>query len=229
MIRSTGFLIALLVAAPVNAQTPPPLPGGDTRLKSVVYDAERVVSLRVPLGYQTTIVLDPQEQVETVAVGDSGTWQVTPNARGDHLFVKPLATGQATNLTVVTTARLYVFELIAAPTASADTPFTVRFQYPAAVTADAARNTLPLTEYRLTGSRRLQPLLVTDDGSRTFIDWSPGQALPAVFAVDDQNREILVTGYMREGRFVIDAVYPALLFRSDRQAARATRSEAAVR
>lgn len=226
MMRALSFAAVLLASAPAAAQTLPTPPGADARLQTVQYDPNRVVRLRVPLGYQTTVILDPNEQIDTVAVGDSGAWQVTPNARGDHLFIKPLDLGQGTNLTVITVSRIYSFELHAASAPTAETPFTVRFLYleasPPASSAGAAAAPAVNT-YRLSGARRVRPMAIRDDGERTFIEWPAGDDLPAVFALDGQNREMLVTGYMREDRFVIDAVYPTLLFRLDRQVARATR------
>lgn len=226
--RALGLVLTLMLAAPAAAQVSPTLPGGDTRLQTVVYDPERVVRLRVPLGYQTTVALDAREQIETIAVGDSSGWEVTPNARGDHLFVKPLEIGRTTNLTVLTDTRLYSFELVAVSTPSAEAPFAVRFIYPERAAAEPPAAPA-IAGYRLSGAQRVRPVSVTDDGVHTYIEWSAGRDLPAVFALDDQNREVLVTGYVRDGRFVIDAVYPVLLFRSDRQTARATREEPGVR
>lgn len=223
--RTLCLLLTVMLAGPAVAQVSPTLPGGDTRLQTVVYDPDRVVRLRVPLGYQTTVALDAEEQIETIAVGDSSGWQVTPNARGDHLFVKPLEIGQTTNLTVLTDTRLYSFELVAVSAPSAEAPFAVRFVYPEPAAGPEQPAAPAPAAYRLSGAQRVRPVSVTDDGVRTYIAWGAGKDLPAVFALDDQNREVLVTGYVRDDRFVIDTVYPVLLFRSDRQTARATREE----
>lgn len=208
------------------AQAISPAPAGEPGLQTLPYAADRVFPLRVPLGFQTTLVLDPNERIENIAVGDSESWEIAPNRRGDIIFIKPLRLGGVTNLTVVTDIRIYVFRLSAASAASAETPFSVRFQYPEAVRADAPSSSeappAPAA-YRLSGSRPLQPGAVNDDGVRTYIEWRPDQVLPAVFALDERRREMLVDGQMRDGRYVIDAVYPVLVFRQDRQTARATR------
>lgn len=224
MTRILSLLAALLLASPVIAQTAPGLPGGDSRLQTVIYDPNRVVRLRVPLGYQTTVVLEPGEQIDTIALGDSGGWQVTPSDRGDHLFIKPVDAGEMTNLTVVTDTRLYSFELAATYGPTAETPFTLRFIYPTAEPeAASSPAVVEAAAYRLSGAEKVRPARVSDDGVRTFIDWAPGNELPAMFALDGRGREVLVTGYMRDERFVIDAVYSTLIFRLDRQVARATR------
>ena len=64
---------------------------------------------------------------------------------------------------------------------------------------------------------------MSDDGTRTYIEWPDDSPLPAVFAVDASGRERLVNGYMRDGLFVIDTVLPRLLFRIDDSVARAER------
>lgn len=197
----------------------------DPRLQTLQYDADQVFRLSVSMDFQTTLVLDPNERVENIALGDSNSWQVTPNRRGDHVFIKPLQAGGTTNLTIVTDTRLYAFELSATSAPASDTPFTVRFLY-LEPQLDLTHTSAPQVEpgrYRLSGDRSLQPLSVSDDGVRTYVQWRGDQPLPAVFALDDLRREILVGGHMRDGRYVIDAVHQTLLFRLDRQVARATR------
>jgi type IV secretion system protein VirB9 len=216
--------LLLLLAGTAAAQgISAPVP--DPRLQTLQYDAGQVFRLRVPLGFQTTLVLDPNEQVENIALGDSSAWQVTPNQRGDHVFIKPLRVDGITNLTIVTDTRVYVFELSGTSGGTPDAPFVVRFHYPPSPVSGTAE-TQPADEisrYRLSGTVSLRPQAVTDDGMRTYVEWRPGQPIPAVFALDERRREILVDGHMRDGRYVIDAIHQALLFRLDRQVARATR------
>lgn len=218
--------VLLLIATPAAAQFAP-VNGADPRLQTVVYDPGQVVRLTVASGYQTTLALGPGEQIENIAIGDGDAWEVTPNNRGDHLFIKPLRVGSVTNLTVVTGARLYSFELTAVATPTPDAPFAVRFQYPDDKPAQPAA--ADLRRYRLSGARALRPDAISDDGVRTSIEWKPDQTLPAVFAVDDRGQEVLLDGQMRDGRYVIDAVHDTLVFRLDRQTARAVRLRAGAR
>ena len=219
------FVAAALLAlapAPLAAQVQPQPGAGDPRIQTVLYDADQVVRLQGAPGYQIDVEFASDEQIENVAVGDSAAWQVTPNRRGDHLFVKPILSGVTTNMTVVTTARVYLFELV--PPAGGDVPFTVRFRYP---TETAAVDDAPAAaiegRYRLSGARALRPSRIADDGTHTYIEWPRERALPAVYALDAQGQETLVNGGMREGLFVIDGVAPRLIFRIDRNVARADR------
>ena len=65
-------------------------------------------------GLQATVAFADNERIENVAIGDSNSWQVTPNKRANLLFVKPLAARARTNMTVVTDRHTYVFDLVTA-------------------------------------------------------------------------------------------------------------------
>lgn len=216
-------LIALLLtlAGTDSAQGAPP---PDPRLRTIPWSAEQVVRLPVAANFHTAILFGPDEHVRNVAIGDSDAWQATLNEAGDALFLKPLRAGGATNMTVITDRRVYSFELSSAWGPTSDAPFTVRFSYPATTSAPALAADEPrLGRYALGGARRLRPVAVVDDGVRTSIEWEPSQTIPAVFAVDELGDETLVQGHMRDGLYVIDGVYRALVFRIERQTARATR------
>lgn len=219
------ILLALMLAAtPAMAQQ---APTADLRLQVLAYDPGQVVRLKAVPNYQMTILFNARETVENVAIGDSEAWQTTLNNRGDALFLKPLRSNGVTNMTVITDARVYNFELSAAYGAAGDTPFTVRFTYPEdAARATAVAETQAAVEpgqYRVSGARALRPSVISDDGRSTFIEWRKDQAFPAVFALDRDGKEILLDGQVRDGRYVVDAVHEALLFRLENQTARAQR------
>jgi type IV secretion system protein VirB9 len=218
-------LLAALAATPLGAQVQPTPGATDPRVQSVDYDADRVVQLQGAPGYQLTVEFAADEQIESVAVGDSAAWQVTPNRRGDHLFVKPVQAGVSTNMTVVTSARVYLFELAPLFAPSPDMAYTVRFRYPAPAAAAEQEQAGPRVEghYKVSGARALRPSRIGDDGTHTYIEWPRERALPAVYALNEQGAESLVNGAMRDDLFVIDGVARRLIFRIDNQIARAER------
>jgi len=112
--------LALALAAPVAAQ--------DSRLRTLVYDADSVVQIEGRVKVQTTIKFAPDEIIENVAIGDSAAWQVQPNKAQTILFVKPLEPAARTNMTVVTDKRTYLFDLVASPKAAA--LYVLQFRYP---------------------------------------------------------------------------------------------------
>ena len=182
-----SFLLGLLLASPAVAQIRPEPGPGDPRIQSVLYDANQVVQIQAATGYQVTVEFAPDERIENVAVGDSGAWQITPNKRGDHLFIKALGQGVTTNLTVVTDARTYAFELSPLFGPLPTMAYTIRFRYatPAAVTVVPNDAAAASGRYKLSGDKALRPAAIDDDGVHTYIAWGPDQTLPASFAFDD--------------------------------------------
>lgn len=222
-----ALILAIALAIPAQAQVRPQPGGGDPRIQTVMYEADQVVSLQVASGYELTVEFAPDERIENVAVGDSGAWQVTPNKRGDRLFLKPLQ-GATTNMTVVTDARSYVFEL--SPGSAGGAPFVVRFRYPPPPPpANSSAAPVGPGRYKLAGSNDVRPDAISDDGAKTFIMWRDSQTLPAVFVIDRDGKETLADGAMRDGRYVLDSVNNKLVFRLDKKMASATRVPQVVR
>jgi type IV secretion system protein VirB9 len=218
------MLAAMIALAPAGlaAQVRPTPGSGDPRIQTVLYDADQVVQLQGTPGFQIDVEFAADEAIENVAVGDSAAWQVTPNRRGDHLFVKPLMSGVTTNMTVVTSARTYFFEL--APLSDGAMAYTVRFRYPSALAAaDDGAATNVEGRYRLSGAHALRPSRIADDGVHTYIEWPRETSLPAVYALNNLGQETLVNGGMRDGLFVIDGISQRLVFRIDSNVARADR------
>jgi type IV secretion system protein VirB9 len=232
MIRSCLTAVALLASSPGLGQVLPQTTGGDPRVQAIDYHEQQVVTIQAAPGYQVTIMFAPDERIENVALGDSGAWQATPNRRGDYLFLKPVQGGVATNMTVMTDTRVYAFDLRPLPGPQPDMAYTVRFRYPGATGTDAQEAAAAGTpdaaspgRYKVTGARAIRPVGIDDDGAKTFIEWPPSTTLPAVYSIDANGKEALVNGYMRDDIYVIDSVAAQLVFRLDRQVARATRIE----
>lgn len=221
---------ALAFAAPAAAQGVLPHPvAGDYRIRSVAYDADRVVNLAVLLGYQAMITFAPGERIENVSIGDSVSWQITPSRDAAALFLKPVHTLQSTNMIVVTNLRHYAFELSALPAGARYERFatyTLRFDYPRAETQESAPPD-PLTSlqnlnfnYAPTGAERLYPARVFDDGRSTYFQFAENVDLPAIYVIGDDGREELVNTQMRGLYLVTDRVASAYVLRYGRLEAR---------
>lgn len=228
--RLAGVLASLL-ASPVLAQMQP-MPGeGDPHLQSVDYDAGAIVLLRGAPGYQLMVELSPDEDVRNVALGDGAGWQVSVNNERDRLFLKPMQSDVATNMTVVTSVRVYNFDLRSQAIATADLPYTVQFRYPAAAPppdamqyVDVSSISRRLSRYRVSGDRSLRPTSVTDDGQRTYVTWPRGAAIPAIYAPDRFGHEMLLNGMMGpDDVYVVYGAPQKLTFRIDGKIARAER------
>lgn len=221
---SRRCLIACLAALPAAAHASvTPKPGlKDPRIQTVDYDPDEVVAVRVALGYFLTIALSPDERVENVALGNSAVWQAMANHRADHLFVKPMQGASTTNLTVVTDAREYNFELTAVPQPDADTPISLRFIYPVTLDQPTASD-VPKAHFRFSGSGAIRPESMYDNGKTTFIEWRDDAQIPAISMFNDQGVEVLINGAVRDGKYVIDVVADRFAFRLGNQRASAMR------
>ncbi len=222
MIGRFVFCAALMLGSSARAEVIPQPSPGDPRVQTVDYDANQVVRLGLQTGFTLALEFAPDERIENVAIGESAGWQVTPNKRADHLFIKPLQDAMDTNLIVLTDTRRYSF-LLSTGMVVGVSPYIVRFRYagidmaPPTVVSDTEAS------YRVRGAKELVPQAMSDDGVATTIRWSADAAVPAIYAVDSQGKEALVNGAMRDGAFVVDAIAPLFVFRSGKRKAIATR------
>lgn len=226
-----NLLVPILVAfaAPATATA-----AADDRVRSVRFTPDSVVRFVGSPGYQSAIRFGPDERIENVAVGDSASWQVTPNRRGNLLFVKPLVAGARSNLTVVTDKRTYLFDL-EAPRAARPI-YALSFEYPAWPSAGAVEPPPPPPEpeapaartevvavaapvpamnfrWSSNGARALVPAQIFDDGRSLFLSWPPESPLPAVLTAAPDGTEAPVDYRVEAGFIVIDGLPSKLILR----------------
>ena len=226
--------IPLLTAA-LLAATASPLLAKDARLATRLFNPDEVVRVEGKLGVQASIAFAEDERIENVAIGDSNSWQVTPNKRANLLFVKPLAVRAQTNMTVVTDRRTYFFDLVSG--ASAAPLYVLRFKYPDEPKSVQAAATPALTAeesqviaakgadqpvdpatlnfaWRSKGKAALLPARVYDDGMATYLQWSASAPIPAIQIRDAAGTEGPVNFAVRGDVIVIDGVPGLILLRS---------------
>lgn len=212
--------LMLLFAAPQmpSQMMMPP----DRRIQLIPYSPDRVVDLRVVDGFAAIVELAADERVETVVVGNTAGWEVTPNRSGNRVVVKPLASATPTNLIIVTDQRRYVFMITADSVGGNAGAFVVRFSYPEGQPGSVQR-VIRAADYKLRGNKTLYPLAMIDDGQRTTITWDRQTSLPAIFAIDERGHEALVNGRMVDGDYVIQGTAKRYIFRLGKVNASATR------
>lgn len=103
-----GLLALAGVSAPETRARPLP---SDPRIKQYTYERDTVYRLDLYMRFITALQFGDGENIESVQVGDSESWQIIRLARGYVLSVKPLIEGAYTNMTVYTDRRVYTFEL----------------------------------------------------------------------------------------------------------------------
>ncbi|MFZ4602127.1 MAG: TrbG/VirB9 family P-type conjugative transfer protein [Caulobacterales bacterium] len=220
--------LLLIAAAPGVAVAQPASTSVDKRIRTVPYSENAIVTLVGRLGFQTVIEFDPAERIENVSIGDSIGWQVTPNRRATLLFLKPVE-ASATNMTVVTTLRRYVFDLRVTesekPTDGAAV-YVLRFKYPPPPPEPVKATPPPPppppppvlnTAYSQKGSAKIAPSRIWDDGRFTYFEFPDRAEPPAVAAIGPDGREGLIN-FRFEGRImVVDVVAPAFVLRHGKE------------
>lgn len=71
-------------------------------------------------------------------------------------------------------------------------------------------------EWQLSGHRAVAPLQVFDDGKKTWLQFAPGQPVPAIFAITSAGDHLLTPQAQGEYQ-VLDGVWPQLRVRGGRQ------------
>jgi len=105
----------------------------DTRIKSVTYQSGEVFTLRGHYGYGTTIKFSEFEEIQSISLGASNSWQIVPNNERNLIFLKPVEENADTNMTVITDSRFYHFELSAHTAQNVranDIVYELKFNYP---------------------------------------------------------------------------------------------------
>jgi type IV secretion system protein VirB9 len=225
MIRALIPALSLIaLAAPAVAD--------DARIVERFYDPAKIVRIEGRTKVQATIQFGEDEHIENVAIGDSQSWQVTPNKRANLLFVKPLAANASTNMTVVTDRHTYLFDLVAS--ASARPLYVLRFTYPdepkpqmATVGAATAEEIAAASEPEAVtdpaalnfawagkGDRKLLPARTYDDGAATFLAWPAGSPVPAILIKDSDGTEGPVNFTVRGDVIVVEGVPREIVLRS---------------
>jgi type IV secretion system protein VirB9 len=223
-------VLAVWSSAAVAAVAPRPS-AGDPRIQVVSYDPDEVVEVHATMGFEVTIEFGHGEHFENIAVGDSAAWQVTPNKRGDLLFVKPVRKRATTNMTVITNLRRYDFNLKANEAEGRDGArppvFGIRFDYPvleshAAVLLKPSPPSAPETpqppkvvnaDYSFEGSSELIPAKVFDDGAFTYFAFSANEDYPAIYDIENDGKESLINYSVSRGYIVIDKLAAGFVLR----------------
>lgn len=238
-------LALTLSAFPAVAQEAAP----DPRLVTLVFDEAQVYTIKGKVRVQTTIKFAPDETIQNVAIGDSAAWQVQPNQAQSILFVKPLEAAATTNMTVVTSRRTYLFDLVASPR---NAPlYVLQFRYPdiekaeaeaaLAAAAEAEREAANPVElaaandpyavsdpatlnfaWEARGDAELLPARVYDNGDAVFLTWPEGTAIPAILITNADGDEGPVNFTPRGETVVLDIVPREIILRSGRDSATLT-------
>jgi type IV secretion system protein VirB9 len=153
------------------------------------------------------------EEVQSILIGDSASWEVVKLKSGNVVSIKPIIPSAATNMTVYTTKRVYTFELNSRgdfKPGSGEIPvFRSVFVYPAdAQPKDMSQQPWrPInSDYLAAGNAEFRPLWVQDDGLQTSFFMPPGAPRPAIFKVGPGGKEQLINSRTQGDRIMVDGI-----------------------
>ena len=218
-------LSLLLLTVPVQAQMSP-----NAHVQTVFWDPDQIIPITGAPGWQITVEFAADERIENVAIGDALAWQVVPNKRARNLFLKPLLKNAATNMTVLTDRRRYIFALDTGPR-RASTPWVVRFEYPlppVVLTQEIVEEQRPVVEnyaYAKSGDVGLLPARIWDDGRMTYFEFAENVSVPAIFLGKPGKGEALVNSTMRGRTVVIQQIGAIFTLREGKRFATVRRSD----
>ena len=227
----TLILTGLVSTTDVALADTTPTPGVvDSRIRAITYNAEDVIRLKGFVGYQIDLQFEEGESFVTLAAGDTAALDV--GTQGNHLMIKPKVERLGTNLTILTSRRVYHFDYSAvrqvpAPRAP-DVIYALRFVYadmlPPQPLADSAvgevASRVPPAalnrNYWFCGARSLRPTEAYDDGVRTYLTFRQQAELPALFLRNEDGTESLVNFTVSADQLIVHRVTAQLVLRRGR-------------
>jgi type IV secretion system protein VirB9 len=223
VIRRGAALWLFLAALPASAQLSPVPSFDDPRIQTVTWQPGAPIRLVAFPDSSLMLMFHSGETIVRAVLSDGGAFKATVVGYGDAIELTAQRAGAAATMRVETSLRTYEFSLETGEGLAA--AFMVRLvpgkDAPAPASTPAPGATI--TNYRLAGDRAVRPDSIFDDGERTYLEWHRDRALPAVFGVGPDSSEEVVAGFMRGDIFVIDRIYPELVFRFNDEKATATR------
>lgn len=105
----------------------------DNRIRTYMYNENEIFLIHLTFGFQSSVEFAKGEEVETILLGDTYAWKITPIA--NRLNIKTLEKNVRTNMTVITNKRTYYFDLFADDdeydySDSENKVYVIKFYYP---------------------------------------------------------------------------------------------------
>ena len=213
------FLVLFLICENSFGAQMPRFLGTEKKFRSYLYNPNDVYRYIGHYTYQGFIEFEEGETIGTISMGNPSLWLF--ESLGNRLFLKPIGEdGSETNMTVITSKKVYHFELMAREAkgiADKNLIFVVKFVYPdekeknivefAKTSASDEPDLRDLSKfnfnYQYTGEKNIAPSKVFDNGQFTYFQFSSKNAeIPAIFIVDADGFEALVN-YRVTGDYIV--------------------------
>lgn len=199
-----GLGVGTAVAGPAVSKV-------DPRIKRYAYSENTVYKLDLYLKSVTALQFSSSEEVQSILIGDSASWEVVKLKAGNVVSIKPITPSAQTNMTVYTTKHVYAFELRSLGdlgTGTGETPqFRAIFTYPYEAKPKPAPEPVVRqidSNYLASGEAEFRPRWVQDDGFQTSFFLAETAPRPALFKVGSDHKEQLVNSRTMGDRIVVD-------------------------
>lgn len=183
------------------------------------------------------IALEPGEQINSIQLGDTARWNVSPAVSGvgsqtQHVIIKPLDVALNTSLLIATDRRSYHLNLVSDRKRYMS---YVTFTYPGVAIAKfnalqthnsqvRAANTLDNGEYlgnldfnyKISGSAPWKPVRVYNDGKKTIIEMPSNmaqQSAPTLLVqrpgkgIFGKDQQVMVNYRVQGTKYVVDSIF----------------------
>lgn len=233
MCKKILFLLVFIFSFNVFAEESIPLTT-DSRIRTIVYNPNEVFQLKFHYGFQSFIEFAPDEDIEIISLGEAFPWKITPI--GKRLFIRPIQIDITTNMTVITTKRVYQFEITGLAfdeRANEDLIYSIRFFYPDAeiknpkmsektsssksIDTISVKDGFALTNiergdiinfnYTMAGdAKNIIPIKVFDDGKTTYFQFPRNNLIIPNFSIVDIYGNETPVNYYIDGDYVAVSV-----------------------
>jgi type IV secretion system protein VirB9 len=213
------LIIMAILQGKVFASQSPRYLGTEKKFRSYIFNPNEVYRYLGHYTYQGFIEFEKDETISTITMGDPSLWLF--EHLGNRLFLKPVGENNSqTNMTVITSKRIYHFELTAKEAKDINDPdlvFVAKFVYQddqdknilefprvmASDEPDLRDLSLYNFNYQYTGQGSITPSKVFDNGEFTYFEFShKNSEIPAIFSVDAAGFESLVN-FRAAGNYII--------------------------
>jgi type IV secretion system protein VirB9 len=239
--KKTILALAIMSSTAYGSVTP--LPGADTHVRYVDYSRTQPVNILCAEGVMTHIEFSEGEAVKTLMSGDNAAWFFAD--KDNHIFIKPLDPDHSsTNLTVITTAKSYEFNISVLnvtrldPNAwtNNDVIHSLIFRYPEteskkaeeieAIEAkedikeeikerfEAAKAHVHNTNYWANGDKQIIPTEAHDDGNFVWLRFGNNGDFPQIYEVGKDNKKSLIIPTVDGNQVIIKKMAPRYVLRS---------------
>ena len=188
------------------------------------YAPNQLYKVYCRVGYLTDIALKEGESITFVGGGDTASWMLDTSTVGNtpHLYIKPIANDVNTNIVVNTTEHTYQLILNSSDWYNP----MVRWNYGIENTINVQKqkkkdekiivgdtNAYSVDrlnfDYTVTGSQDWKPVMVFDDGQRTFIKFKRLTSnTPALFIKEKGKKAVSMVNYkIKDNCYIVEKVF----------------------